>query len=60
MTALQLDRKERGVCIRCSSDAGDTNLCEPHRQALNARVAASKRKRRVTNRLLPVSTTASS
>lgn len=55
MTALQLERKTRGLCIRCDDAAGDTNLCEKHRLELCARVAVSKRKRRTSSRLLPVS-----
>jgi hypothetical protein len=54
VTALQLERKLTGKCIRCSADAGDTNLCEPHRLDLNARVARTKAKRRGASRLLPV------
>lgn len=52
VTALQLERKLEGTCIRCEDLAGDTNLCEKHRLELCARVAASARKRRAAARLL--------
>jgi hypothetical protein len=52
MTALQLQRKLRGKCLRCEDDAGETNLCEKHRLELCARVAASTKKRRAAARLL--------
>jgi hypothetical protein len=54
-----LDRKLRGACTRCGvslTDDADTNLCEPHRLDLNARVRAhAARKRDATRRMLAVS-----
>lgn len=54
MTARELERKLTGGCTRCGEPAGDTNLCEPHRLALNTRVSRSKRTKRSRTRLLPV------
>lgn len=56
MTALQLERKLEGLCIRCGELAGDTNLCEKHRLELNRRVQRATLTARSRRRLLAVST----
>jgi hypothetical protein len=61
VTQLYLERKTSGKCTRCGADAGETNLCEPHRHDLNARVRQSLRRTRAlrrTARVLAGSTTA--